>query len=109
MKKKTALLLTALALVLAMGGAGNAATLPMGGPSKTTPEDLPVVKLPKDMAEGPSMPAGNPHGTPPGQDKKPPPDPPAEPEANKWAVVIGIADYVGRDSDLWHPDEDGWD
>jgi hypothetical protein len=24
----------------------------------------------------------------------------------KWAVVIGIADYKGRDSDLWHPDED---
>jgi hypothetical protein len=24
----------------------------------------------------------------------------------KWAVVIGIADYQGRDSDLWHPDED---
>ncbi|RLF04700.1 MAG: hypothetical protein DRK00_06135 [Thermoprotei archaeon] len=25
---------------------------------------------------------------------------------NKWAVVIGIADYEGRSSDLWHPDED---
>jgi len=24
----------------------------------------------------------------------------------KWAVVIGIADYQGKDSDLWHPDED---
>jgi uncharacterized caspase-like protein len=48
---------------------------------------------------------GNPHGpdwTPPGQDKKPPP----EPTANKWAVVIGIADYQGRGNDLWHPDED---
>jgi len=32
---------------------------------------------------------------------------PTEPLAgNKWAVVIGIADYQGRDSDLWHPDED---
>jgi len=37
-----------------------------------------------------------------------------EPEASsvqplagaKWAVVIGIADYQGTDSDLWHPDED---
>jgi len=37
-----------------------------------------------------------------------------EPEASpgqqlagsKWAVVIGIADYEGTDSDLWHPDED---
>ena len=25
---------------------------------------------------------------------------------NKWAVVIGIADYEGKDNDLWHPDED---
>jgi len=37
-----------------------------------------------------------------------------EPEASpdlplaggKWAVVVGIADYQGTDSDLWHPDED---
>ncbi len=27
-------------------------------------------------------------------------------EPNKWAVVIGIADYEGSASDLWHPDED---
>jgi uncharacterized caspase-like protein len=26
--------------------------------------------------------------------------------ANKWAVVIGIADYQGTEDDLWHPDED---
>ena len=25
---------------------------------------------------------------------------------SKWAVVIGIADYQGTSSDLWHPDED---
>lgn len=25
---------------------------------------------------------------------------------NKWAVIIGIADYKGKSSDLWHPDED---
>lgn len=25
---------------------------------------------------------------------------------SKWAVIIGIADYQGRGSDLWHPDED---
>ncbi|MCK4484124.1 MAG: caspase family protein [Candidatus Thorarchaeota archaeon] len=24
----------------------------------------------------------------------------------KWAVIIGIADYEGKDSDLWNPDED---
>jgi len=29
--------------------------------------------------------------------------------SQKWAVVIGIADYQGRDSDLWHPDEDAKD
>jgi len=28
---------------------------------------------------------------------------------NKWAVMIGIADYQGRGSDLWHPDEDAKD
>ena len=28
------------------------------------------------------------------------------PQPDRWAVVIGIADYEGRDSDLWHPDED---
>ena len=27
----------------------------------------------------------------------------------KWAVVIGIADYQGGNSDLWHPDEDAKD
>ncbi|MGQ9530541.1 MAG: caspase family protein [Candidatus Bathycorpusculaceae bacterium] len=30
-----------------------------------------------------------------------------KPAANgKWAVIIGIADYQGTGSDLWHPDED---
>ena len=29
-----------------------------------------------------------------------------EPQPEKWAVVIGIADYRGIDSDLWNPDED---
>ena len=28
------------------------------------------------------------------------------PTSTKWAVVIGIADYQGHDSDLWNPDED---
>lgn len=32
---------------------------------------------------------------------------PIRPQAGaKWAVVIGIADYQGTGSDLWHPDED---
>ena len=25
---------------------------------------------------------------------------------NKWAILIGIADYEGKSNDLWHPDED---
>jgi hypothetical protein len=28
---------------------------------------------------------------------------------NKWAVLVGIADYRGRQNDLWHPDEDAQD
>lgn len=28
------------------------------------------------------------------------------PQPTRWAVLIGIADYEGRSSDLWHPDED---
>jgi uncharacterized caspase-like protein len=36
-----------------------------------------------------------------------PAEPPSQPKAaSKWAVVIGIADYQGTGSDLWHPDED---
>ncbi len=42
----------------------------------------------------------------PNPGKKPPKDPKPDPGADKYAVVIGIADYKGRSSDLWHPDED---
>jgi len=79
----------------------------MGGPSKTTPEDLPVVKPPSELVGEFSTPAGNPHGGP-GQGGKPdkPGKPDKEPPANKWAVVIGIADYQGSGYDLWHSDED---
>ena len=36
-----------------------------------------------------------------------PTKPPSEPTTGaKWAVIIGIADYQGTGSDLWHPDED---
>jgi len=31
---------------------------------------------------------------------------PPVPVADKWALIIGIADYEGKGSDLWHPDED---
>lgn len=37
-------------------------------------------------------------------------EPSAAPLAGgEWAVIIGIADYQGSDSDLWHPDEDAKD
>ena len=32
--------------------------------------------------------------------------PPDLSKPNKWAVIIGIADYEGKSNDLWHPDED---
>jgi hypothetical protein len=77
---------------------------PMGGPYKTTPKNLPVIKLPSDLAMGASKTTGNPHGTPPGQDKEPPEeDPPLA--ANKWAVVIGISKYKAGGS-LWNPAND---
>jgi len=31
---------------------------------------------------------------------------PPAPVADKWALIIGVADYEGTGSDLWHPDED---
>lgn len=93
--------------VLALVSPVVATTKPMGKPWQTTPKDLPVLRLPAEfLAKGHSSPMGNPHGTPPGQNK---PKPPPEPTANKWAVVIGIADYQGRGNDLWHPDEDAKD
>jgi uncharacterized caspase-like protein len=80
----------------------------MGGPPKVTPDDLPVVKPPMELVGGPSTPTGNPHGAPPGKEEKPdkPGRPDKEPAANKWAVVVGIADYEGSEFDLWHADED---
>ena len=106
--KKIAVIIIVTALLVSLGGIGGSTALPLGGPSKTTPSDIPVMKLPKDLDGGPSIPAGNPHGEPPGLAKKPKPpeDPDPDPGPNKWAVVIGIADYKGRSSDLWHPDED---
>ena len=104
------ILVTVLMLVLALSIAVPAISMTqaMGGPSKVTPDNLPVVKPPMELVGGPSTPAGNPHGTPPGQEGKPdkPGKPDKEPPANKWAVVVGIADYEGSDYDLWHTDED---
>ena len=43
----------------------------MGGPSKVTPDDLPLVKPPMELTGGPTAPMGNPHGTPPGNESPP--------------------------------------
>jgi uncharacterized caspase-like protein len=104
------ILVIVLVVVLASSIAVPAASMAqaMGGPSKVTPDDLPLVKPPMELTGGPTAPMGNPHGTPPGQEEKPdkPGKPGKEPPANKWAVVVGIADYQGSQYDLWHPDED---
>jgi len=104
------ILVIVLVLVLSLSIAVPAIpmTQAMGGPSKVTPDDLPVVKPPMELVGGPSISTGNPHGAPPGQEVKPdkPGKPDEEPAANKWAVVVGIADYEGSQYDLWHPDED---
>ncbi len=54
---------------------------------------------------------GNPHGDPPGQGNKPPKDDGLEPDptVNKWAVVIGISDYRGKQYDLQYCDDDAQD
>jgi uncharacterized caspase-like protein len=104
------ILVIVLVLVLALSIAVSATSMTqaMGGPSKAPPDDLPVVKPPMELVGGPSTPAGNPHGAPPGQETKPDKlgKPDKEPAANKWAVVVGIADYEGSEYDLWHTDED---
>lgn len=106
MARKLVVVFLVVAVALAFAAPAASAVQPLGNPGITTPKDLPVMQLPGELsAGGPSSPMGNPHGpdwTPPGQDKEPPPGP----TANKWAVVIGIADYQGRQNDLWHPDED---
>jgi hypothetical protein len=49
---------------------------------------------------------------PPGKPDKPPkPDDPPDPDppVDKWAVIVGIADYQGIGSDLMYPDDDAVD
>ena len=106
MIRKLVVIFLIVGLALAFAAPASLTAQPLGDPGKTTPNDLPVMQLPDGLLTGgqSSPTGGNPHGTPPGQDKKPKPTP--GPTANKWAVVIGIADYQGRQNDLWHPDED---
>ena len=104
--RKIVMIVVATALVLSLAVPASLAAGPVEELETGSQGDLLVLKLPADLAGGSSL-KGNPHGTPPGQDKpKPPPGGDEEPSGNKWAVVIGIADYQGRGNDLWHPDED---
>ena len=50
-----------------------------------------------------------PDGTPGDGPKGKPPKPPKPPEVDKWAVIIGIADYRGVGNDLLYPDDDAID
>jgi len=106
--KRILVIILALVLSLSIIVSATSMTQAMGGQSRVTPDNLPVVKPPMGLVGGPSIPAGNPHGAPPGQETKPdkPGKPDKETPTNKWAVVVGIADYEGSEYDLWHADED---
>jgi len=61
----------------------------------------------KGVAKGkPDKPPGKP---PKDEEPDPEPDPDPEPTVDKWAVVIGIADYKGRGNDLTYTDDDAVD
>ena len=67
------ILVIVLALVLALSIAGPAASMTqaMGGPSKITPDDLPVVKPPAELAGDLSVLTGSPQGAPAVKPDKP--------------------------------------
>ena len=48
-------------------------------------------------------------GPPPGKGKGGEEEGPDLSKPNKWAVLVGIADYRGVQNDVWHPDEDAKD
>ncbi len=98
-----------IALVLALSLVMPSVALAQTESCRETGNDLQIMKMPAKIT-------GNPHddaapmvkpdnpGKPPKPDPEPDPEP--EPAANKWALVVGIADYEGRTSDLWNPDDD---
>ena len=107
MVRKIVVIVLMLALALAFTAPTASAVQPLGNPGKTTPKDLPVMQLTDELLTG-----GKSSPTAPGGVPGPPEwagggDNNGNGEvANKWAVVIGIADYEGTEYDLWHPDED---
>jgi hypothetical protein len=104
--KHILVIVLALALALSISVPAASMTQAMGGPSRVTPGDLPVVKPPAEMISAASAPVGDLGGTVERVRPAKPGKPNPEPAANKWAVVVGIADYQGVGNDLWHPDED---
>lgn len=104
--RKVAAVVLAVILTLCLVVPTSLAAEPAKGLETGSLGDLTVLKLPADLAGGASLPTapGGEPGKPPwagggggnGNGKA----------ANKWAVVVGIADYQGTTDDLWHPDED---
>ena len=45
----------------------------------------------------------------PPEGKGKPPKPPKPPAVDKWAIVVGCADYPGWSNDLMYPDDDAYD
>jgi hypothetical protein len=93
------MVILAAALVFTPMMAALPANRTLGG-SPTAQRNLPVMQFIYDQSS--SSTASSLIDTVKPLAKRPPP----APAANKWAVVIGIADYQGTGNDLWHPDED---
>jgi hypothetical protein len=107
-RKKLAIVMAAsLALALAVSLIVPVATAPkpLAEAGQQSPKELSVLMLPADLSGGSSL-AWQSTGWPPEGSWWAPGPPPGKPSVNKWAVVIGIADYEGREYDLYHPDED---
>ncbi len=110
-RKKLAIIMAAsLALALAVSLIVPVATAPqpLAEAGQQSPRELSVLMLSADFS-GESSQAWQSTGWPPAVPSWTPTPPHGKPSANKWAVVIGIADYDiapdGEEYDLWHPDE----
>jgi hypothetical protein len=111
-RKKLAIVMAAslaLALAVSLIVPVAAAPKPLAEAGPQSPRELSVLMLPADLS-GEASPAWQSTGWPPPVPSWTPTPPHGKPSANKWAVVIGIADYAiapdGEDYDLCHPDED---
>jgi hypothetical protein len=110
-RKKLAVVMAAslaLAVAVSLIVPVAAATKPLAEAGQQSPKVLSVLMLPADLSGESSLAWQSWQST--GWGLWGPwwtPKPPLyKPRVNKWAVVIGIADYEGEVSDLCHPDED---